>query len=740
MSDAFWNEQEIHDANETATVNASNQPAGQAPAGTIITRRTADGAVPIKKWQPVVANSTVAGSPVLRIDWSGLLPAEGSFFSLWYRSADGSDRNPRCLTSEDNFSNAERISSMLYDKDGCQVMKPMDDTNGKNATVGVGRQEPKESDRVEPCVPSPPCVPFRAHGKTDFAFSPFALQRPQQPLGVPWSGLNETCSHGHTQGEVLIFVVPCSGNETADPTCDFLSPSRALLLSIDCNGQHQVLALQNETVSLSSESCILNARLQPSAFLCKDRDDSESPWVTQPWAPVMDEYDSGYLTMTSPQGYISGLTPCYHQDRFVVLVEACINPDCTQAIASDDIFEFTFEHPNKRRASECLGKPKLAFVSAGRAAAAVVGGGISASLGSSVGGSISGSTAGSAGGAMALIGVVQFIALLADNCGAQADSALQDFLTLLTPLQTFNLRIPMPDFPLFNPFKEWNIAVDISFCGMGGVDLVEQARSDEGELFTANAVIGFMVVSIVSLMHVGLLLPSFPRYRQVMRHSAPFGKWEIILLLTAFQGLLVSSFRMISMADLICKSAGIVVLVVPTITLLFVTYMLVRYVRPSSSDRLARWDEDEGEWASQSDATMLEPLARERSFSRLERRASRQGRNSIVIQLATIGASELPMRASRLDVGIPDAVSEPARPPMSMSMRLSQNLKETLAADFLDRYAHLFDAYLSVRGAWLTVPLILLQQYAMTAFLGLAVATGGCQYEQVRSSSSPRIE
>jgi hypothetical protein len=59
---------------------------------------------------------------------------------------------------------------------------------------------------------------------------------------------------------------------------------------------------------------------------------------------------------------------------------------------------------------------------------------------------------------MALIGVVQFIALLADNCGAQADSALQDFLTLLTPLQTFNLRIPMPDVPFFNPLKQWSFA------------------------------------------------------------------------------------------------------------------------------------------------------------------------------------------------------------------------------------------------------------------------------------------
>jgi hypothetical protein len=431
--------------------------------------------------------------------------------------------------------------------------------------------------------------------------------------------------------------------------------------------------------------------------------------------------------MAAPEGYISGLTPCYHQDRFVVFVEACISPDCKASIASDDIFEFTFEHPIGKRAVECLSKPKLAFVSAGRTAAALVGGGISASLGSSVGGSISGSTAGSAGGAMALIGVVQFIALLADNCGAQADSALQDFLTLLTPLQTFNLRIPMPDVPLFNPFKEWSVAMDIRVCGAEGVDLVEQARADEGELFEANALIGLIGISIITSLHVLLLLPSVPRYRQVMHHSAPFGKWEMMLLLTAFQGLLVSSFRMIAMDEPVCKYAGAVVLMIPTLTMLFVTYMLVRHVRPSSSKRLVKWDEDAGEWVSLS---KVQPFARERSSSRLERKTSRRSRNAFFIHLGRAAIGELPIHASRPDIGI----LEPSGHPMSMSVRLSQSLKEPFAADFLDRYAHFFDPYVNVRGAWLAVPLMLLQQYVMAAFLGLAVASGGCHYEQVRIS------
>ena len=36
-----------------------------------------------------------------------------------------------------------------------------------------------------------------------------------------------------------------------------------------------------------------------------------------------------------------------------------------------------------------------------------------------------------------------------------------------------------------------------------------------------------------------------------------------------------------------------------------------------------------------------------------------------------------------------------------------------------------------MRGAWLTLPLLLLQQYVMAAFLGLAAPSGGCGYEQV---------
>jgi hypothetical protein len=523
------------------------------------------------------------------------------------------------------------------------------------------------------------------------------------------------------------------------------------------------LALQNETVSLSPESCILNAVLQPSAFLCKggESTDDEDPWSTQKWTRVLDEYDSGPLEVVVTEGYISGLTPCYHQDRFVVLVEACMGPECTPSIPSDDIFEFTFEHPSGKRAIECLGKPKLAYVSAGRTAAAVVGGGIAGSLGSSVGGSISGSTAGSAGGAMALIGVVQFLALLAENCGAQADIELQDFLALLTPVQVFNLRIPMPEIPIFNPLKEWNVAMDISFCGYGGVALIDQARADVGELFSSNVVIGMLLLAVVTFVHLLMLQPPFPKWRRVMRHTAPWLKWETMILLTAYQGLLVSSFQMIAMDEPVCKYAGFTVLTIPTLFLLFVAYLLLRYVRPSSSERQVNWDDLQGEWISGSqvrsfgDHSPAPQFGRKRKMrTHVERKVSIQKRNSIALALvrsiteAEIGESQRhDGMGDDADAGaeagadvrwphvpVPSLVTADVGTPataVGLSIRMVQNLKESASAEFLDRFAHMFDAYVNVRGAWSTLLFMLVQQYVMAAFLGLAVPSGGCGYEQV---------
>jgi hypothetical protein len=418
------------------------------------------------------------------------------------------------------------------------------------------------------------------------------------------------------------------------------------------------------------------------------------------------------------------------------------------------MIEFTFDHPIGKRAVECLSKPKLVFVSAGRAAAAAVGGGVSASLGSSAAG-------GSGGGAMGMIGVVQFMALLADNCGTQTDVALQDFLALLTPLQAFNLRFPMPDVAIFSRFREWSFIVDISLCGMGGIDLLEQARSDVGSLFSSNVVIGAIGLTAVASLHFLLLLPCHTKWRHVMTQAAPFLKWETLILMLAFQGLLVSSFQMIALDEPLCKYAGFAVLLVPTWMVMFVTYILVRFVRPSSLGRLVRWDTEQGKWsmckgASESEgstgdntnARATGDMERRRPSGSNSRRLSAvQARKSLVGAIAlTVAeiysaprgslASEA-AEASRPDVAIaiPAESSAVTRPipilARSLSRRLYRSIKDSLSGDLLGRYAHFFDAYVSVRGAWLTLPLLLLQQYVMAAFLGLAAPSGGCDYEQV---------
>ena len=183
------------------------------------------------------------------------------------------------------------------------------------------------------------------------------------------------------------------------------------------------------------------------------------------------------------------------------------------------------------------------------------------------------------------------------------------------------------------------------------------------------------------------------------------------------------------------------------------TYILARYVRPSSSGLRVRWDDDEGGWVScegASDSEVCDELAAMARRSsqggtpRLRRGSLRPGssrarnslRGSVALsgpELFSVSPGSLVTEASQPDVVI--AVPADIAPPLTRSLtrRFSQSVNESLSGDLLGRYAHFFDAYVSVRGAWLTLPLLLLQQFVMAAFLGLAVPSGGCGYEQVCS-------
>jgi hypothetical protein len=229
----------------------------------------------------------------------------------------------------------------------------------------------------------------------------------------------------------------------------------------------------------------------------------------------------------------------------------------------------------------------------------------------------------------------------------------------------------------------------------------------------------------------------------------------------AFQGLLVSSFQMVALDEPLCKYAGFAVLAVPTWTVIFVTYILVLFVRPSSSRRLVRWDTENGEWiickgaseteGSTGDNTNARATGhmerRHRSGSNSRRLSAVQARKSLVGGIALTVAELYSARRGSLvgeaaeaslpdvAIAIPTESSAVTRPipilARSLSRRMYRSVKDSLSGDLLGRYAHFFERYVSDRGAWLSLSLLLLQQYVMAAFLGLAVPSGGCGYEQV---------
>jgi hypothetical protein len=153
VSDEFWEQQAASEANAAAAFSPSNQSNGtlEIPVGASPSRRAAVGAVPIDKWQPVAMNFTIAetGARVLQIDWTSLQDSsEGKpFYTLWYRNAGGSERNPRCLTSADSFSSTDPISNMVYDGDGCRVTQ----VNATSAS-GVEYRMREELDRADSCT------------------------------------------------------------------------------------------------------------------------------------------------------------------------------------------------------------------------------------------------------------------------------------------------------------------------------------------------------------------------------------------------------------------------------------------------------------------------------------------------------------------------------------------------------------------------------------------------------------
>ena len=350
----------------------------------------------------------------------------------------------------------------------------------------------------------------------------------------------------------MLFVVRCHGEPPERPVCDLADPSRAILVQIRCDDRLVTfeLPLEDSAVTLGPSACVLNSAISPYALHCKD---SSSPFEWSAWMcipargaeilrkPVADVVDgTSCLKLAEPRGVLAGLSPCFHRDRFLIRAVACMDADCAQTVASDDVFELQFEHPSGMRAARCLTMPSRSGVTAGIAVAAVVGGTIAIGLGSSLGASVRGAQSkstsdagfGTAARTMSLLRVTQFMGLISDMCAVQGSEKWQLFEEIMQALNCFNFRVPVPAF-----VTEWSVVFGgLSICGMDPVDLAAQARADIGDLFSGNVFFGIILLAILVTVHLLLLQPTPVFWRRFIQRKAPFGQLELQVLVICVQG------------------------------------------------------------------------------------------------------------------------------------------------------------------------------------------------------------
>ena len=510
------------------------------------------------------------GGSLLRLLWTELNFSGTEFYTVWFRVVDATgSRLLRCLTF--NEDSAASSSGPRVDV-GC-------DNNGSvNAHSSV-------------------CHPFwiaeqdmrstRASAST-FTMSPFSL------LNTSASpDLANICDLESKSQKIHLFVLPCRGDPDA-PVCDFDKPSRSLLLEISCEGNVKALKLHDDIVELSPTSCITCATLDPFGEFCEASSTGNTgSWSN--WQCVEDSYNEGCLEVVEPKASVT-LSMCDHRDRYNIRVLACFDSECSSVSPTDDVFEFEFEHPSGVRAKECAPRPSRTAVVAGRSVTAIVGGTIAAAVGSSVASSVGGSTTASGAGLIGCIQAVQFAAATSDMCGVQSQPVLLDILSVMQSLNVFNLRFPMPDLSEYLPATP-QLMTTISFCGItSDIDLVAQARGEVGDIFGANVLVGSLVIVVVTSVHFLVLIFSPRRWVSRVSGTVPFLKLELCLFLVGNQGLLISSTQLMGVGgdDGVCVFAGLVVLMIPTIFLLFVVALLWQFVRPSSARRRVDWDDASG--------------------------------------------------------------------------------------------------------------------------------------------------
>jgi len=528
LSEAYFN----------STADEVNATEGEAGIAEALRRRDNQSA---PTWTPSLeAFADPARNELTRVVWSD--PVLADFHVLWYRRVGDPEGSIRCITSDEEHASSGRpVSEMQYRVDDCV---PSGSSEHANSTGPV----------LPPCSPPPACSRFNR--SASFAFTTAALYHPRKPLSAPWSGISAVCSAVELPSfKLMLFVTRCQGDpENLD--CDLEDPSQAVLIQVDCSDRlvTHALPLEDSAVALAASSCVLNSAISPYALYCNDSSvqpsGSWSAWRCVPergaeiFEPTRDELVDGTscLKLAEPQGALTGLSPCFHKDRFILRVVACMTDDCTQVVVGDEVFEVPFEHPSGMRAARCLKQPPRAGVTAGIAAASIIGGSVILVLGSSVGASVSGATASSVAsssamaasgmGLVPMVGAVQFMGLTSDMCQVQANEKWQTYAAIMRSLNGFNLRIPVPAF-----LTDWSpFFGKLSLCGLSPVDLTAQARADIGDLFSGNMFFGFILLAAVIVAHLLLLQPTPSAWRKFVQKRAPFVRLELYVLLMAVQG------------------------------------------------------------------------------------------------------------------------------------------------------------------------------------------------------------
>jgi hypothetical protein len=687
-----------------------------------------------------------AGGSFIRISWTDMnYSATTKFYTVWFRDIDGREyQQLQCLAADDD---ADSVSPRVPREDSCGTID-----NAASNFTGTRRSACHPFWAVEQAA----TLSSERVSSTTFTISPFSLwAAPSNYTRADWAGLSNVCSHEARSHRIHLFVVACRG-DPASPSCDFDKPSRSILVEISCEGMVKRLLLQDDTVELVSSSCIKCTTLEPFGEFCQS---SEQSWSD--WDCIKDDFGTGCARFTEPMGLLT-LSMCDHRNRINVRVVACFDSDCEAASTTDDVFEFEFRHPSGVRAAHCAGKPSAAAAAAGKAVTAIVGGAVCGSVGGSVASSVTGSASAAGSGLIAMIGAVQFAAATSDMCGVQAQPVLLDILSVMQSLNLFNLRIPMPDFsgmPDLAFIEKLPLKEALQLCGVtGDTSLEGQARSEVGDLFTANVLVSMLSLAITMLAHF-LILTLIPRRWSARVIGAfPFMSCELFMYLNLNQGLLISSTQLMGIAgdNGLCFFAGLVVLMVPTVFLLSVWYLLFWYVRPSSRAAKVRWNDEEGEWSLNENHPKTEPT---------DPAVSEDGED--LAQIHTCKGAKRPHRKGKGELELPEArharVPSPSDPEdarvdidehdsdadvvqvvvrRSLSERMLGSMRglvrsatsralESIASDFSVRFEPLLVGWHNKRFAWIGPALLLGIEYG----LGLAMGFGAvvsCESEQVR--------